>query len=633
MNILTNSLRAILAFLKPSPNRPFFALLALYSVVQLTFLSVVFYKHEFKMADYTVALYFIEKFVFDFAVFLTRNLIHLRVVKKTVPSMIFSILYLILIAVNTLVYYFSSTLLELHHFSLITPYSLAGFVSPRSILIAAVFVVAAVLLRYPIRRIAVTCSWKAIVRWTLLCAAIGLSHIPRHISELKKSDERLDKVIMVFRNAQLEYSAQNPVASFVNDIVLRGFFENLYTMKGSDTYLKYMKDYNLLSGEYTVSNDIKPFAKTIRRYKLPIGKREYEDLNLEQFRRVIIIFAESLSLDFLHCYNSKMNLPVTPWLCSDKVRAQTFNNMMTSGSPTLQGLTVSYSSHPNYNIQKLTGDRNSLMKILRKNGFENHFIRSASKFFANENIVFKKWGFDRIQAREDFFRRPDLKKYIYGWGLEDRILYDEIVDFLDKNRNKKIFISALGTDTHPLHGQRHFKHLEYPALPLDFNKTFGRARNFMKAVHHTDHDLKRFIERLKDKGLYTRETLVVITTDHSCPPNVVTRAISGSTRQSLGKIPFILLTPQELPGFNNDTLTSQLDLAPTLLHLMNIPVPRGYWGDSLFHQGKRNPAVGFHRNIVTIDSGNKKTYVNLKRMKTPTDKSFYELFSTIIEDK
>ena len=632
MNMLTNSLRAIFAFLKPSPNRPFFALLALYSVVQLTFMSVVLYKHEFKITDYTVALYFIEKYFFDFAVFFTGNLLLLRVFKKTVPSMVFSILYLILIAVNTLVYYFSSTLLELHHFSLITPYSLAGFVSVRSILIAAVFVAAAALLRYPIRRIAVTCSWKAIIRWTLLGAVIGLSHIPRHISDLKKSDERLDKVIMVFRNAQLEYSAQNPAAAFINDIVLRGFFENLYTMKGSDTYLKYMKAYNLLSQDYTVSDDIKPFGKTIRRYDLPIGKRAYEDLNLKQFRRVIIIFSESLSLDFMHCYNPEMKLPVTPWLCSDKVRAHTFNNMMTSGSPTLQGLTALYSSHPNYNIQKLTGDRNSLMKILRKNGFENHFIRSASKFFANENIVFKKWGFDRIQAREDFFRRPELKKYIYGWGLEDRVLYDEIVDFLDKNRNKKIFISALGTDTHPLHGQRHFKHLKYPALPPNFNKTFGRAKNFMKAVHHTDHDLKRFIERLDDKGLYTEETLVVITADHSCPPNAVTRAIPGYTRASLGKIPFILLSPQELPGFNNDTLTSQLDLAPTLLHLMDIPVPSGYWGDSLFHQGKRNPAVGFHRDIVTIDSGKKKAYVNLKRRKTPADESFYKLFSTVVED-
>ncbi len=154
----------------------------------------------------------------------------------------------------------------------------------------------------------------------------------------------------------------------------------------------------------------------------------------------------------------------------------------------------------------------------------------------------------------------------------------------------------------------------------------------MKAVHHTDHDLKRFIERLEEKGLYTEETLVVITADHSCPPNAVTREISGYTGQSLGIIPFILLSPQELPGFNNDALTSQLDPAPTLLHLMDIPVPRGYWGDSLFHQGKRNPAVGFHRDIVTIDSGKKKAYVNLKRLKTPADKSFYELFSTVIED-
>lgn len=628
MSKLKNLTSLLTSFLKPRPSRGCFVIAAVYALLQAAFISVVFVKHEFSLTDPIVGLYFGEKILFDFGVFFAVNTALVRISRKTWPAMIFSGIYLLSIAVNTLLYYFGGTLVELHHFSLITPYSLGSFANPGSVGFTLAFIALLVALRPALRALAVTASWKSVIRWTVLCGVLLALDLPGLAASSRKSDDRLDPVIMVFRNAQLEYSAQNPVGAFFNDVIFKGLLENLYEMKGGEKYRKFMKSYNLFSEDHRISHDPLEHKKILDKYNLPIGERRYEDLGLKEFDRVILIFVESLSLDFLDCYNPKLNAPLTPFLCSPEVRSRTFSGMRTSGTPTLQGLTVVFNSHPNYNIQKITGDLNSFPKILKKHGFETRFIRSASKFFANENIVFKKWGFDRIDAREDFYKRDDLRKYIYGWGLEDRKLYDELEKVLEKKEGGKLFVTLLGTDTHPLNGQRYFKHLKYPPLPENFNTLFGRAKHFTKAVHHTDFDLGRLVTNLQDKGLFDDRTLIVISADHSCPPNSVTRKVKGHTQKALGGIPFILLTPQELPPTDLTVETSQIDVAPTLFHLLDLPIPAGWWGESLFHEGRNVPAISFDKNMVVIGSGKKRRLLKMGKQNDEA-REFNKVFSTV----
>ena len=389
---------------------------------------------------------------------------------------------------------------------------------------------------------------------------------------------------------------------------------------------------DLFSEDFRISKDISKLKPIIDKHKLPIGERKYENLGLEEFKRIIFIFVESLSQDLIHCYNAEIGLEVTPFLCSDNVRSSTFINMKTSATPTLQALTAIFASHPNYNIQKPTGDKNSFQKVLKQAGYKNLFIRSASKFYADENIVFKKWGYDHIESREDFFKRPELQKYIYGWGLEDRILYDETVKRLKRYKDDKVFVTLLGVDTHPLHGQIDFKYLTYPKLPVGFRKRFKMASRFMQAVHHTDFDLGRFVEMLKKEDLYNKETLIIISGDHSCPPNAVTRHIPGHTKRSLGNLTLSLLTPQRLPKVDLSRPSSQLDIAPTLLHMMNLDVPKGYWGQSLFAKNRNNPTVGYHKDIVQLEYTDTRVFFNMKKRESDQEKQFFRLFSTVFVD-
>ena len=270
-------------------------------------------------------------------------------------------------------------------------------------------------------------------------------------------------------------------------------------------------------------------------------------------------------------------------------------------------------------------------KILKKNGFKPVFIRSASKFFANENLVFQNMGFSEIIGREDFFADENLKQYIYGWGLEDRILYEQVFEYIKKNRNRKLFVSILGTDTHPPYGQIHYKHLKYPPTPATSVK--GNANLWLKAVDRMDFDIAGFIEKLDKEGLFDESTLIVVSADHSCPLNNVTAKIPGHPRNNLAKIPLIFLSKRPLPEADFSTRASQIDIAPTILHLLGIEKPAGWWGKSLFAEKREGKALGFDKNFIYFSSGSDTKTINAEKPKDPEEEDFLNIFRTVFTER
>ena len=431
---------------------PRFDLFQVLSVVFFTILNIIFLiiasqKNGFSITDGDVFFHFAVKLLFDAAFFLFFMLLLKAVFRISFIPALYVTANTTLAIANILLYYFGNTLVERSHFALITPYSVTSFVPWYGFVaiftfLAAVFAVSF----FCIRKIPKEDLFKKSVFWLAICILLNLLNISA--SSLFDKDERFDRVITGFRNAQIYYVTQNQWIDFMTDVIfpaLGGTFKVLTPVTE-----KFVGDYRLFSEDFTVTNDFSPYRKTIENLELNLGKNDERPLNIGEYSRIIYIFAESLSLDALPCYNKKIKGDfANRFFCRSDIMERTFTNLTTSGSPTLQGLTVTFDSHPNYNIQEPTGHMNSLPKILKKHGFEPVFIRSASKFFANENLVFQNMGFSDIIGREDFFEDEKLKKYIYGWGLEDRILYEQTVEYIKENRNKKLFISLLGTDTHP----------------------------------------------------------------------------------------------------------------------------------------------------------------------------------------
>jgi len=112
----------------------------------------------------------------------------------------------------------------------------------------------------------------------------------------------------------------------------------------------------------------------------------------------------------------------------------------------------------------------------------------------------------------------------------------------------------------------------YPDGRIDIPSPGGRDG----AVKYTDYAIGRFIEEARAKPWFD-DTLFVITADHCA-------SVAGKTRLPVAKyhIPLILYGPALLRHDVNARMASQIDIPPTLLHVLGLKGRGDFLGASLF---------------------------------------------------
>ncbi|HOB70599.1 MAG TPA: hypothetical protein PKM18_02325, partial [bacterium] len=120
--------------------------------------------------------------------------------------------------------------------------------------------------------------------------------------------------------------------------------------------------------------------------------------------------------------------------------------------------------------------------------------------------------------------------------------------------------------------------------------------------------------------------------DHACPYNNVVKYVPGFKNTNLGRTPLSFFTPAKLPEYDKNILSSQLDLAPSILHLLNIEVPEGYWGESIFSKNKKPQFVGLNRGVIEYRTDTEKMSFN-KNSKSKEYSGFIKVFNSVIIKK
>ncbi|MCK5807685.1 sulfatase-like hydrolase/transferase [bacterium] len=582
-------------------------------IVEILFLSVVQYKHEFHLNAPVLWEALFEKILFDAVVFWGGTMALFFVTRSRIVAFLYASFYLLVTLTDSAIYLFGNTLLQRHHLNLISWYSIGGFLSFGLVAIIAVLFLSFFLTWKTVKKMAsepliypllVLISLALIVQLTQV-NELMIKRSERHSKHFKDESDKHQHYLLRCHNDQIRYVRQNSLVHFIQEVAQKERPE-----------------------KYKVMRTTKPFEKTIKKWNLALGTREYAPLNLKKFKRIILFANESLSLDLLAGHNPHIGAENAAFLDAPQQKSRTFDNYHTTSAPTLHGLTVALNSHPNYHAI-LNGKHfaDSLPNILQKQGFTTVFLRGASKFYAKENIIFKNLGYQKIIAREFFEKQKIYDDFIFEWGVSDRIVFNQLIPLLKEHKDDSIFVTVLGINTHPPNGRYESERFsDYPPFPEKLKK-LGKPYYFLRAIQQLDYDLQRILERMEAEGLYDEETLVIITADHACPYNSVTRHLKGFPKHNIGRIPLLFLTPAKLPPIRRHILSSQLDFAPTILHLLGEKIPQGYWGDSLFSQRKREQKIGFERKIIFYTDNKTE-----KRLHHRGKSDFMKLFDTVIYD-
>ena len=522
-------------------------------------------------------LSFMRSTVCSVLLFLLLSVLLAKIPRFRFAPVVVAIPWAILIPLETSIYIFGRTRLEAQHFGLATWEGLGGFLIPSIIVLVAACAGLCLGAGLLATKYAGRISWEGCVRMAMLLFAVWIVNGASIGYWLSKTFtlRSLDQAALESYYSQLQYIQADPVSHVLCEAIPK-------------------------SSRFRAIDDWQTVREPIAYYHLPLEDRPSKPLQQRPFRRVILIFSESLSAFFLQSSNPQLPGTLMPYLDSLASEGRIFRNHRTSALPTGPGTAVTYCSHPNPSLVNATNFRQSFVQNLRSHGWHTVFNTSVTRLFDNQGRKAASAGFESLLDPLNL-ENSDDNAYVTGWGLCDRVTFRRATEYLAARREQPTFMTILTCDTHTPTGRKEYGDLKYPPPP-DWIREYPTLAPLLASFFRYDHDLELFLSELKAAELYDDDTLVIITADHCCPSGPMLLELPGSSKSPFERIPLVLLTPRSLPPLDVNRATSQLDVGPSILHLLGLPIPAGCWGRSIFTTDQPPaPFVGITCKRVRID--------------------------------
>jgi phosphoglycerol transferase MdoB-like AlkP superfamily enzyme len=284
---------------------------------------------------------------------------------------------------------------------------------------------------------------------------------------------------------------------------------------------------------------------------------------------VILVSVESLGAEFLGAYGNARGL--TPNLDALAKESLWFANAYATGNRTVRGLeALSLSLPPTPGQSIVRRPSNDLLfslgSVLEDKGYSVLFAYGGYGYFDNMNAFFDANDYRSLDRRSIPSQEVEFENI---WGVADEHLFAHVLREIDREKaarpGRPVFAHVMTTSNH--------RPYTYPPGRIDIPSGTGREG----AVKYTDYALGRLIEGARSRAWF-KDTLFVITADHGA-------SARGTSRIPVDKyrIPVFFHSPAHLAPRRVDRLMSQIDIAPTLLGLLQIDYYTKFLGHDLLH--------------------------------------------------
>jgi len=280
-------------------------------------------------------------------------------------------------------------------------------------------------------------------------------------------------------------------------------------------------------------------------------------------KNLIIVVEESLGAQFVGSLGGK---DLTPNIDAWKHKSWFFNQLYATGTRSARGLeaiTTGFLPSPARAVLKLPNAQKgfyTLAQTLGDAGYENSFIYGGESHFDNMKGFFLSNGFEKTIDQNDY-TNPEFEG---NWGVSDEDLFNYAFNYLQKTSDQPKFSVIFTSSNHTP--------FEFPDNKIKLYDSEKQTVN--NAVKYADYALGGFLQQLESSGLM-QNAVVMVVADHDA-------RVMGESLVPIEKfhIPGFIISPDTVPHEDN-TLVSQIDLAPTLLSLLGIDLPNPMIGQDL----------------------------------------------------
>ncbi|MGV9199335.1 MAG: sulfatase [Promethearchaeia archaeon] len=225
-----------------------------------------------------------------------------------------------------------------------------------------------------------------------------------------------------------------------------------------------------------------------------------------------------------------------------------------------------------YGMEGISPDEITLPEVLKKVGYKNALVGKwhlgdREPYLPNDKGFDFFYGahFSNDMDPYEIYRNKtvELEEPVDQDRLT-KLLTKECINFIRKNKENTFFLYYCQPFPHePLHASDDFKGSSHGGIYGD-------------AVQEVDWSVGRIIETLKDEGIH-ENTLILFSSDngpfHEGNPGY-TRGRKGLTLEGGQKVPCFVYWPEKIQtGATNDTPLMNIDLFPTLMEILGIPLP------------------------------------------------------------
>jgi arylsulfatase A-like enzyme len=323
---------------------------------------------------------------------------------------------------------------------------------------------------------------------------------------------------------------------------------------------------------------------------------------------LVLIVVEQLGREFIYPLSGELQ-GVMPNLSELALRASLITEYQSVTHPTMPALIVAlcstYSATPKNDLNESRASESlehtpltCLPAILKERGYRTVYIQAGNNGFAGTDGFLRAHGFyERFD--DDNIRRVFPGRHESVWGVHD----DALAEFaqiklakLGKARARDRRPFFLLAQTMDMHAPGHPNPLCSVPESLFRYAPDDDSKTMLQAAYCTDKAIGQLVRSIIDDPVRSKDTVVAITGDHPADPLMLVKSPSYKRGHPYagwsGPMPLLLFDPTHQLPSRIPVLSGHIDLAPTLLHMLNIvDVPNAMTGHSIFGTRPKFPQL------------------------------------------